>query len=165
MTLSVRQHPSSPCPPDLSAPPPVPGPLELMEPASPSWGTLSAHLMVGRGLPYPEGSQDRRGGVWTRGEPQERKERRREGWGGARAPRGAPVAGPAPASQLHFSPRGGGGPGVGAGRQEGRNPPLHPQLPASALLPQGPCRPPSPLPGGAPALTADPTRASGACNQ
>lgn len=149
MTPSVRQHPSLPPPshPDLSAPIPVPGPSKLMEPASPCWGTLSAHPMVGRGLPYPEGSQDRRGGALPRGEPQERKERRREGWWGAPGPLRCSSAGPAPASQLHFSPRGAGVPGWGLAGGKGGAPLsthscLHP-----LFCPRAPAGPPAPCQG------------------
>ena len=80
-------------------------------------------------------------------------------------PRCSSSPAPPPPPSCTLAPEGAGVPPGEAGRWEGRSPPQHPQLPASALLSQGPCRPPSPLPGGAPALTADPTRASGACNQ
>lgn len=75
----------------------------------------------------------------------------------------SPALPPPPSCTL--APEGAGVPGGVRAGGKGGAPPQHPQLPASALLSQGLCRPPSPLPGGAPALTADPTRASGACNQ
>ena len=159
----VRQTAS---PPRSQCPTPCSRPLRVDGASLPLLGNSLCTADGGEGSPFTQ--RVPRTDVVGRGLGVSFKKGRRgdaRAGGAPRAPRGAPAAGPDPASQLHFSPRGGGGPGVGAGRREGRSPPQNPQLPASALLPQGPCQPPSPLPGGAPALTADPTRASGACKQ
>lgn len=105
---------------------------------------------------------------WILDEPQGTRKRRGEGaWGGCVHCGSAAAKSPPPTPRSRtLALEGVRGPGVGgwAGGQ-GRTPLRTRSCLRLLFCPRAAASPASPLPGGAPALTAIPTRASGACNQ